>query len=86
MRFQVESSFGLIGGKEKLWNINYKIKISCLEAKGLAFCSPSQPIIDCGCCPWWRDKGGYNLLSLVPPNGGEQCSEKVAAHSYMSTH
>lgn len=71
MRFQVQFSFFLMGGEEKLWNINYGMELACLEAKGPAFCSQSQPVIAYGLPSLVGEEEDYNHLSSAPSSGGK---------------
>lgn len=77
----------LMRGEKKLWNINYKTELSCLEPKGPAFIPQVSQSLAVGCSSVVGRKEDYNLLSSVPPHSREQYSEKVAAGSHQpSTH
>lgn len=68
MGLQTESSFCLTAGEEK--------QLSCRH-----FAPEVNWSLAMGYPSLVQRKGGYDLLALVTPNGGERCSKKVAAGS-----
>ena len=63
MRFQVEPSFCLTGGEEKLWNRSYKTAFPAWKQRGQLFVSLSNSQLLRGCPPWW---GAGKVTTFCP--------------------
>ena len=63
MRFQVEPSFCLTGGEEKLWNRSYKTAFPAWKQRGQLFVSLSNWLLLRGCPPWW---GAGKVTTFCP--------------------